>query len=205
MTVFPITLPDDDFASLSLTGETVVGAVESPWTREEQIFEHQGQLWLLEAAYPPKVGRAAAEPILAALGSLRGKAGSFLLGDTNARTPRGSVAGTPLVDGASQTGNSLATKGWTPSATGVLLAGDYIQLGSGATQRLYKLLADADADGAGLATLEIWPRLRESPADSAALTTSDCKGVFRLAGNARPWSVRPPSIYDIALQAREAI
>lgn len=205
MIVFPITLPDEGFQRLRLIQDNVVGASESPWTGQEQIFEHQGQLWRLQAAYPPKLGRAAAEPIIAALASLGGRAGSFLLGDTGARTPRGSVAGTPLVDGAAQSGNQLATKGWTPSASGVLLAGDYVQLGGGELQRLHKLLEDADADGAGLATLEIWPRLRESPADSEALVTSDCKGTFRLAGNAQPWDERRGDVYDIAFEGREAI
>jgi hypothetical protein len=204
MIVYPITLPDESFQSLQVIPENIVGVATSPWTGQEQVFQHQGQLWRLEAAYPSMQGRAA-EPIITALASLQGRFGSFLLGDTGARVPRGTPAGAPVVDGAAQTGNELATRGWTASAPGVLLAGDYLQVGSGATQRLHKVLVDADADAGGLASIDIWPRLRESPADGAAVVTSDCKGVFRLADDSPPWQQRPGGFYDVAISAREAI
>ena len=53
--------------------------------------------------------------------------------------------------------NSLITDGWTPSQTGILLTGDYIQLGTGLASRLHKVLADVNSDGGGNATFDIWP------------------------------------------------
>ena len=61
-----------------------------------------------------------------------------------------------------------------------MLRGDYIQIGSSATQRLYRVVQDANSDSGGNATLEIWPDLREQPADNADITVSNCKGTFRL-------------------------
>ncbi len=44
---------------------------------------------------------------------------------------RGSLSGTPKVNGGSQTGFALATKGWTASASNVLRTGDLFQIGYG--------------------------------------------------------------------------
>lgn len=150
------------------------------YTLQQTIAEHQGAMWMADVNLPP-MERADAEYWNCFLLSLWGSSGTFLLGDNNGKTPRGSVSGIPVVRGSGQSGKTLNTQGWTPNATGVLLAGDYIQIGSGSTSRLYKVLADVDASAAGWATLDIFPRLRESPADSAPIGTLNCVGLFRLA------------------------
>ena len=109
------------------------------------------------------------------------------------------------MDGASQTGLILNTKGWPVSTNGVLLAGDYLQIGTGATSRLYKTLNDVDTDAGGLATLDNWPRLRESPADSATITLTNPGGVFRLARNDSEWDISTATIYGLGISAIEAI
>src|SRR3954463_10292223 len=118
---------------------------------------------------------------VAALRSLDGPVGTFYLGDTAWKTPRGTATGTPLVNGASQTGEDLATDGWTASVTGILKAGDWIQLGTGSSARLYMVMVDANSNGSGQATLTIRPKLRSSPGDNSAIVTNSPVGVFRLA------------------------
>lgn len=107
---------------------------------------------------------------------LNGPKGTFLVGDSLARDPQGVATGTPLVNGGSQTGNSLITDGWTGNTTNILKAGDYLQIGN----RLYKNLQDVNSDSGGNATLDIFPRLRESPANNAGITLSNTIGTFRL-------------------------
>lgn len=54
--------------------------------------------------------------------------------DQNVRTHTvGPLGGTPLVDGASQTGASLVTKSWTAAAAARLKKGDIFTIGSGTT------------------------------------------------------------------------
>ena len=144
-----------------------------------------------------------AEQWITFLLKLNGMEGTFLFGDPNAKTPQGPATGTPLVNGASQTGNSLITDGWTVSVTGILKAGDYIQLGSGSTTRLYKVLNDADSDAGGNATFDIWPRLRVSPADNDLIITSAAKGLFALAGNIMEWDIEGAMKYGISFTAIE--
>lgn len=92
----------------------------------------------------------------------------------------------PLVQGASQTGNDLITDGWATHSTGILKAGDWIQLGTTSSSRMYMVVADANSDATGVATLTIVPELRSSPADNAAIVYTNCMSVFRLERNAVP-------------------
>jgi hypothetical protein len=86
--------------------------------------------------------------------------------------------------------------GATPRGT----AGDYIQLGSGTTARLHKVLVDQSGSG----TLEIWPALR-STYSGATVTTTNAKGVFRLNQNMSSWQISNANSYGIAFEAVEAI
>jgi hypothetical protein len=82
-------------------------------------------------------------------------------------TANGPGGGTPLVNGASQTGNSIATDGW-PNSTTVLKAGDLVKFGG--LNLVYELQADATSNGSGQATLSIDPLILVAPADNAAVT-----------------------------------
>lgn len=201
---YPITLPAAFVAARTVIRQNnTVGESVSPFSAEQQLYVHQGQYWEADIKLPP-MARDDAEDVLGALLSLRGKEGSFLLPAPNA-TPRGAGGGTPLVDGASQTGLTLAVKGGPLSTTNWLKAGDWIQLGSGSSTRLHKVLVNADTDGAGKTTLDIWPRHRSSPADSAAVTISNCKGLFQLSSNSFEYEIGAAMIYGFALAARERL
>jgi len=136
---------------------------------------------------------------------MNGQYGTFLLGDPANTAPRGVGTGTPLVKGGSQTGDSLITDGWTNSTTGILKAGDWIQLGSGSSSRLHKVLDDVNSDSGGNATLTIWPSLRSSPADNAVITVNSPKGQWRLATNEMQYSIDEASVYGITFACVEAL
>jgi hypothetical protein len=99
----------------------------------------------------------------------------------------------------------LATDGWTPNITGILRAGDWVQLGTGATSRLYKVLDDVNSDSGGNATLTLFPNLRSSPADNATLTVNNPKGVWRLAANDVGYDIQTGQFYGITLACVEAL
>jgi len=85
-------------------------------------------------------------------------------------TANGSGAGSPKVNGPGQSGTSLMTYGWTASEAGVMKAGDCFTV-AGLTV-LFRVTADASADGSGLATLSIAPPIiaGSSPTNSGVLT-----------------------------------
>lgn len=205
MITYPLNLPASPpgFRTFDLNGNAVVGLSVSPFTGQQQIYEWPGSWWEAKVSLPP-MKRADAERWIGFLLALRGRAGTFLMGDPLAKTARGIATGTPQVNGAGQTGKTLATKGWTANKTGILLAGDYFQLGSGSATRLHKLLKDANSDGTGLATLDIFPSLRESPANNDALTISSARGTFRLAANKQGFAINVDQTYGIGFEAVEA-
>lgn len=202
---YPLTPPSDGYARVRFVAVDVVGMASSPFTLQQQVQRHAGQSWSIDVSLPPIRDRDTVEQWAAFLLSLNGREGTFLMGDPTRRAPRGSGGGTPLVKGASQTGQTLAIDGCPLSTTDWLRAGDYIQLGSGSTSRMHRLLADADTNGSGEVTLDIWPRLRESPADNAPITITSPKGLWRLASNERSWDVGIGMVFGFSFVAVEAM
>lgn len=204
-TTYPLALPSHTgLRAIELRATNAVAYSRSPFTFAGQAFAHPGQMWQADVTLPP-MKRADAEQWVAWLVSLRGQLGTFLMGDPIGETARGAATGTPLVNGADQTGGSLVIDGATNSITGWLKAGDYIQLGSGSTATLHKVLADANSDGSGNVTLDIWPHIRTAPADNATVTVSNTVGRWRLASNESSWSVNEAAIYGISFTAMEAV
>lgn len=204
---YPLSTPSLDIASIRLVGRTAVASVESPFTYTQQIHRHQGEGWTADIMLPP-MKQDTAEAWVSFLLRLRGQFGTFLLGDPIGQTARGSASttpGTPVVAGAGQTGDNLNIDGLPISATGYLKAGDYIQLGSGATATLHKVLEQVDTDGTGAATLNLFPKVRTAPADNAVVTVENCKGVFRLAVSETSWDINSASVYGLTFAAVEAL
>lgn len=149
--------------------------------------------------------RADAAQLEAVLLSLRGSYGTFLLGPTGyEKTPRGVATGTPLVDGASQSGYALATKGWTAGVSGILLAGDWISFGF-SIEYLHRIAEDANSNGSGLATLQLTTRIRTLTTNNDPITVLSPKGTFRLIEPSVRFSVNEAQHHETRFQAREAI
>jgi hypothetical protein len=202
---YPLTLPSHTGRrSMELRATNAVTVERSPFTYASQAQASAGQMWQADVTLPP-MKRADAEAWVAWLVSLRGGFGTFLMGDPIGATPRGAGGGTPLVNGAGQTGQDLNIDGCSNSITGWLKAGDYVQLGSGSTATLHKVLADVDTNGSGQATLTLWPHIRTAPSDNATVTISNTVGRWRLSSNESSWSVNEASIYGISFSCMEAI
>ena len=137
--------------------------------------------------------------------SLRGQFKTFLMGDPSACIPQGFAGGSPTVDGAGQTGDTLNIAGASASVTNWLKAGDYIQLGSGSTATLHRVLENVDTDANGEAALTLWPHIRTAPSNFSPVVVNNAVGRWRLASNETNWSVNEASIYGISFTAVEAI
>ena len=107
---------------------------------------------------------AALAPQWEALGDrLRGKINRLRVWDWRREAPIGPATGTPLVRVAGS-GATIATKGWTPSVTGILKAGSYM----GINGEVKRLSVDLSSDGSGCGTAQFEPPLRATaPVDGA--------------------------------------
>ena len=190
---YPLATPTTiGIESIELRAVNAVAVSQSPFTYKQQIVSHGGQKW--EASVNiPSVHRDKAAEWKAMLVGLRGQTGTFLLGDPDYATPQGTVSSCVL---SGNVGDDTASV----VMTGTLKAGDYIQLGSGASSKLHQVLLDQDGDG----TIEIWPSLR-SDYTSSTVVFNYPKGVFRLSTNMTSWSINNASIYGISFEAVEAV
>lgn len=190
---YPLSLPTSvGIANIELTANNAVAISRSPFTFSQQVFTYSGQMWTASVSIPPVLREYSAD-WKAMLTALKGQTGTFLLGDPDYATPRGTIQTATLT-------GSLGDETVTVAMTGSLLAGDYIQVGSGATARLHQVLVDHTGDG----SLEIWPALRANYT-AATVTFNAAKGVFRLSTNQTSWSINDSSIYGISFDCMEAL
>lgn len=111
--IFPVAFPSAPAPrSVVWRPQSVVAITESPFSLSQQVQAHQGQRWVVEMDFPPMT-RAQAEEFTAFILSLNGREGTFLLPAFGGKTPRGPATGSPVVSGASQTGQVLNVTGWT--------------------------------------------------------------------------------------------
>ena len=191
---YPLNTPTTiGIESIELRAVNAVAVSQSPFTYKQQVISHQGQIWSASVSIP-SVRRDLAADWKAMLVALKGSVGTFLLGDPDYVTPRGTIEGSPTLSGTA--GDSTVSI----NMTGTLLAGDYIQLGTSSAARLHQVLVDQDGSG----NLEIWPDLRSTYSGETVIYSSP-KGVFRLGNSTTSWSIDNASFYGISFEAIEAL
>ena len=204
---YPLAMPTvANIRSIELTATNAVSYSRSPFTFAGQAQEFTGKMWQATVTLPA-MKRAAAEEWIAFLLSLKGQVGTFNLGDPMAETPRGSArnADNISINGALTSGSEIVMDGGVQNQTGYLKSGDYLQIGTGPTQQLFKVLADANTNGTGQITVDVWPNVRTSIANDALVTVQSTKGIFRLASNETNWSVNEVAVYGMTFAAIEAV
>ena len=170
----------------------------SPISNTIQTLARTGARWYLTINYAP-MKRADAQVVIAFLTKLRGRVNSLNGFDPNATSPLGDVSGsTLLVNGASQTGNSLICDG-AEASTLVLKAGDYFEVNN----ELKMVTDDATSDASGDVTINFSPSLRSSPSDDASITTTNPNCEMKLVDDNVTWSQSVGDIYNISFSGIE--
>ena len=198
---YPLTLPNYGISSVEFRTLNANTTSQSPFTFKQQVVSYGGSRFEATVTLSP-MKKADAAVWKAALVSLKGSLGTFLLGDPDYPFPRGTLRSTSAQQYASVSGNANDTF-FTITMTNqsdTLLAGDYIQVGLESGARLYQVLEDRTGDG----TIEVFPNLRTNYVDEL-VGTNDPKGVFRLSNNVTSWSIDNASVYGISFDCVEAI
>lgn len=196
MSAFPST-PYPSSASIRSVAPTRVSVSHSG---KRNTRSRAAQRYALQMAWNNRT-RAEMAPVIAFIEQQRGQYGNFTITAPLQTAPLGSWAGTPLVDGAAQTGYTINLKGFTPSAANVAKAGDFVKFAGDA--KVYRVAADASADGAGKAAVTLVQALLASPADSAAVTSSSVPFTMACASDLMESSVKTGGFYDFALDMVE--
>lgn len=170
---YPLTMPAAPAPrGVEWVSESSVAVSRSGFTFKPQAYDWGGKVRHLQIDFPP-MSLEDAKVWQAWILKLNGREGTFYFSDTIGKSGQGTVNGTPLVDGASQTTQALVTDGWSTGDS--VKAGDWISI----ADNLYTILSDA-SESTGAMTLDIWPDAR-TPADNATISYGeDARGVFRL-------------------------
>lgn len=173
----------------------------SPLNGTTQTLEFPGSKWGGAFSLPP-MKRAVAAPWLSFYAQLRGGAGRFYGFDPGGRSPRGVASGSPLVNGVGQyPGNTLITDAWPISSTGLLLPGDYFQVGV----ELKMVTASVDSNGSGAATITFEPPLRASVLDNDPIIYTNPVCIMRLANDDQTsWDINQLNLYGLSFVGIEA-
>lgn len=167
---YPLTLPAFRARNFTLGITPTVAVSASPFSGVQQVYEWPNVTWRASFDVVAK-GRTEWAVLQAFIASLRGRFGTVLIYPYQGVRPRGTTntAGvTVATGGAAAQARSINLSGMGAGRT--LLAGDFLQLGSGATTRLHQVVESATADGSGNATVTIEPPLRTSYSAAAAVT-----------------------------------
>lgn len=174
--------------------------VSTAHSLQQQVRSRGGQRWAVRLDYAA-LTRAQWAPLFGFAMAQRGQYESFQLVLPVFAVPQGTWAGTPAVAGAGQSGRSVALDGFTAGAT--VKAGDLCQFAGHA--KVYMATADATADGAGALTLAIEPALMATPADDAAVTSSDVAFTVAFATDLREAAMVPGKLLALSVELVERI
>ena len=191
--VLPLTL----VSSIERRLVTSVAEARSPFTGTSQIQDWGASWWEYHFEMAVSQGAQARRlsAFFTALGGLRGR---FLFPDPSIEVPV--ATGNPYVTEAQVAGSStLRTAGWGLG----LRAGDFFQLGSDATARLYQLTADVTPVGSE-AVLSFVPPLRD-PVPIGTLLGLDAPSVLLRLTAPVPSVIGRADKYRFTISAREAL
>jgi len=155
----------------------------SPFTYDQQTFQHQGVRWEAEVTLPP-LSRADAKQVEAFFASLRGQGQTFTMGN-----PLHNVTAVGTITSGSRNTTSV-----TGSVAGAV-AGDYFEV-NGA---LYIITEIAES------TFDIMPPLRTAISSATSMDFTLPQGNWRLASNEIEWNINQASLYGFTFACVEAI
>ena len=166
--------------------------VSTSQSLKQQVRSRGGQRWKIELGYQ-NLPRASSEAFEAFVMALRGQYNTCTLVVPGASdAPQGTWPGSPVLNGANQSGRSILLRGFTAGQTGVAKAGDYVTFAG--DLKVYKVVADANSDGSGLATLSIEPALMiTSLADGAAVTSTNVAFTVAATADTLDFALSPPA------------
>lgn len=156
-----------------------------------QALEFGVPLWTLELVPPPATERNIG-PWKALLLALAGQLNQLEAWDPRRPIPLGTMRGVMTLSAAAAQGaTALSITAGAGQAGKTLLAGDMLQLGSGATQQVVMVVAGATASGTGVIGVDVQPPLRTAFGAGAAVLWDKPKALFRRADSASSWQYAP--------------
>ena len=182
MAAFPTTV---GIQGMTMRLRSAVAMSSSPFSYDQQVYQHPGVRWEAEVSLPPMT-RAQAKEYEAFFASLRGMATTFTMGNPLHNT---TATGT-ISSGA------IGATTVTASTTAGVVAGDYFEV----NDRLYMVTERTSGS-----SIKIMPPLRDVISIGTTMDFTLPVGTWRLASNDVGWSINEASIYGFSFACMEAL
>ena len=207
---YPLQLPSSPaFVTSSFHCQRGTAISQSPFTGQMYSTSHALAVWKAVVSLPP-MKREQAREWVAFIMKLRGRQGTFLMGDPDGKNPTGAIntSNTVQCNSAGSIGDDqLALKGLGASVTNVFRAGDYISYlysSGGQTAYGYHMIVDSiNSDGNGHAIANIEPFLHYPISENTTVTFVNPKAQWRLDSNEISWDTNRVSNYGISFSCTE--
>ena len=173
--------PSVGVSSINMRLVSATSVSSSPFTFNQQVYEHQGVRWEAEVSFPP-MSHNDAKAMAGFLAGLRGQSKTFTFGN-----PLHNTTAAGFITGS--VGATSVTANFAGAAVG-----DHFQHGD----YLYIITSQSGSN------YGIMPPLRTSAATSTVDFTYPV-GKWRLASNEVNWSINEASIYGFTLAIVEAL
>lgn len=167
-----------------------------------QAVELSSPLWAVTLQAPPDLEKRSGG--WKALGmQLRGQTNQLELWDLARPTPAGTMRGSMTLSSSAAQGATVLNIVASGETGKTLLRGDYLGLGSGLTQQVVMIIADALSDGSGVIAVTVEPFLRNAFSTGAAVTWDKPKALFRRVNSKFGWENYRARVEGFALDLIE--
>lgn len=181
-----ITMPDTLYMS-SMSWRQKRNELITRSTFGAQTVEVAAPLWVVDIAID-RLPDADSGEWKSLIMRLEGQVNQLEVWDKMRPAPVGTMRGTMVLDSdAAQGATQLVIDGGVGEAGETLKQGDMLGLGSGTTQQVMMVTADATANGSGVITVDIQPPLRNAFSAGASVTWDKPKALFRRTNAESGW------------------
>lgn len=196
-----ITFPTALEAAVRLTWGRASSDIRSRSVFGSQTVAVAPSRWTASLAPTPKY-EADAGALQAFILSLDGEVNQLAMWNLARPAPLGTMRGTMTFSGAHAQGATTLVIAATGQNGTTLKQGDWLGFGSGTTQQLVMVMADASADASGI-TVSIKSPLRNAFANGAAITWDKPKALFAQAQAKATWDYSAGIVSGFALDLIE--
>ena len=180
----------------------------SAFSGKQQVYDFGLALWKAQITLPP-MSRAQARQWQAFYVALRGRFGTFKMGDPDAKTPDGTAKNVNLgivqADGAKTSHietNDITIDNISGSTGDIFLfAGEWISIHN----RLYMVRENATRDSSGHVNIEFEPALKDDVVNNQTFLVANTLGLWRMDTNELGWDVDHVSKYGFTFSCTEAL
>lgn len=206
---YPLTMPTSvGFKTSRFSLERNVAVNRSTFSGKQQVYDFGLALWKATLTLPP-MSRSQAGEWQAFFVSLRGRLGTFKMGDPDAKIPRGEASnqnsGIARTDGARSAHietNDITIDNLPFGYDGdiYLYAGEWISI----HDRLYMVRENA-VRASNHVNIKFEPALKDDVVDNQTFLVANTVGLWRMDANELGWDVDHVSKYGFTFSCTEAL